>query len=147
MAVVVIGGGAAGFFAAIRAKECDPSTPVFLLEKTNQVLSKVKISGGGRCNVTHACFDPKKLIQNYPRGGKELLGPFHHFGPQDTVEWFEKRGVALKTEKDGRMFPTTDSSQSIVDVLMREAKRWGVVLQLQSRIEAIERMNQGFFSR
>ncbi len=117
---VVIGGGAAGFFAAIKALE---QGPVVILEKSQRVLSKVKISGGGRCNVTHHCFDPKELITHYPRGAKELLGPFHRFGPQDTVDWFSKRGVELKTEKDGRMFPVTDSSETIIKTLMEGAQR------------------------
>ena len=118
---VIVGGGAAGLFAAIRCKTLNPLSQVILLEKTNQLLSKVRISGGGRCNVTHACFDPMKLVQNYPRGSKELIGPFHYFQPKDTVNWFEERGVALKTEDDGRMFPTTDSSETIIQCLLNAA--------------------------
>src|SRR5690242_16069932 len=101
--VVVLGGGAAGFFAAIACAEANPSCRVTVLERTSQLLAKVKISGGGRCNVTHACFDPSRLITFYPRGGRELLGPFSRFQPQDTVEWFQSRGVPLKTEEDGRI--------------------------------------------
>src|SRR5262249_46705529 len=99
--LIVIGGGAAGVFAAIVAKMAAPSAHVVLLEKSGVLLSKVRISGGGRCNVTHACFDPTKLCQNYPRGGKELLGPLHRFQPRDTIEWFEREGVSIKTESDG----------------------------------------------
>jgi len=105
--VIVIGGGAAGIFAALAAKQSHPDLSVVVLEKTAVLLSKVKVSGGGRCNVTHSCFDPQKLVKNYPRGEKELLGPFHRFQPRDTIEWFESRGVKLKTESDGRMFPVT----------------------------------------
>src|SRR5438874_2058787 len=105
--VVVLGGGAAGFFAAVTCAEADPSLRVILLEKTSHTLAKVKISGGGRCNVTHACFDPARLVSFYPRGGAALRGAFSRFQPADTVEWFESRGVPLKTEEDGRMFPAT----------------------------------------
>lgn len=133
---IAVGAGAAGCFAAIHAAEA--GYEVSLLEKTQQPLAKVRISGGGRCNVTHACFDPKELVQNYPRGQRELLGPFHHFGPQDTIEWFEARGVKLKTEKDGRMFPTTDRSQTIIDCLMGEIDRLGVDLQLGAKVEKLE---------
>lgn len=136
---IVIGGGAAGMFAAIRAKALEPSGRVILLEKTNQLLAKVRISGGGRCNVTHACFDPIKLAQNYPRGSKELVGPFHHFQPKDTVQWFEERGVALKTESDGRMFPTTDSSETIIHCLLSEADRVGVEIRRQQKIASIQK--------
>lgn len=122
MSCVVIGGGAAGIFAAIRYKEKNPQKKVIVLEKSNQLLSKVRISGGGRCNVTHACFDPAKLIQNYPRGSKELLGPFHLFGPSDTMKWFADRGVVLKVEEDGRVFPNTDSSETIINCLLEAAK-------------------------
>ena len=103
--VVIIGGGAAGFFAAITIAETNPELNITILEKGNDVLQKVKISGGGRCNVTHACFTPQELIEFYPRGKKELLGPFHQFMTGDTMEWFEKRGVALKIEEDNRIFP------------------------------------------
>ncbi|MBS0615536.1 MAG: NAD(P)/FAD-dependent oxidoreductase [Verrucomicrobia bacterium] len=136
---IVIGGGAAGFFAALHAEGS-----VALLEKTAVLLSKVKISGGGRCNVTHACFDPKELIKNYPRGGKELLGPFHRFQPRDTIEWFESRGVQLKTEDDGRMFPVTDSSETIIQCLLNEAKKRGVDIQLRQRILQITKDADGF---
>lgn len=134
--IAVIGGGAAGFFAAIHAKR--PDNRVILLEKTATLLAKVRISGGGRCNVTHACFDPKELVKNYPRGNKALLGPFTRFGPQETIAWFAERGVELKTEKDGRMFPITDSSETIIQCLLQEAKKVGVEILLRQRIEAFD---------
>lgn len=133
MKIIVVGGGAAGFFAAIAAKKTYPEALVELHEKTNRLLSKVRISGGGRCNVTHACFDPKELVKNYPRGSKELLGPFHRFQPADTIQWFLERGVELKTEIDGRMFPVTDSSETIITALLQEAKELGVQICLQSK--------------
>ncbi len=141
---VVIGGGAAGVFAAIRCKTLNPSAQVILLEKTNQLLAKVRVSGGGRCNVTHACFDPLKLTQNYPRGSKELLGAFHHFQPKDTVSWFEERGVALKTESDGRMFPTTDSSETIIQCLLHAASIAGVEIRKQQRVESVQKKEHLF---
>ncbi|MCC6128154.1 MAG: NAD(P)/FAD-dependent oxidoreductase [Chlamydiae bacterium] len=142
---VLIGGGAAGVFAAIQCKEKDPSSRVILLEKTNQWLSKVRISGGGRCNVTHACFDPAHLIRNYPRGSKELLGPFHTFQPKDTLSWFEKRGVLLKVEEDGRMFPRSDSSETIIDCLLSAANIARVEMRKQQSIRSIEKKEGKFF--
>jgi predicted Rossmann fold flavoprotein len=126
MKIVVIGGGAAGFFGAIAVAEAHPHAQVTLLEASAQVLAKVRVSGGGRCNVTHACFDPTALVQHYPRGGKALRGPLTRFQPQDTVAWFKARGVSLKTEGDGRMFPVTDDSETIVECLVRSAQRAGV---------------------
>jgi predicted Rossmann fold flavoprotein len=123
---LIIGGGAAGFFAAIRAAEACPGARVVILEKGRDVLQKVKVSGGGRCNVTHACFDPKELVKNYPRGSKALHGPFSRFQPGDTIGWFEQRGVKLKIEEDGRMFPVTDSSQTIINCLLQSAQKAGV---------------------
>lgn len=137
--VVVIGGGAAGFFGAIACAEADPSCHVILLEKTRQILSKVRISGGGRCNVTHFCFDPALLIQNYPRGGKELRGAFSRFQPRDTIHWFESRGVTLKTEADGRMFPTTDSSETIISCILQQAKTSGVELRTERGVVDCEK--------
>jgi predicted Rossmann fold flavoprotein len=134
---VSIGGGAAGFFGALSAKAACPTARVAILERTGGLLGKVRISGGGRCNVTHSCFDPKALVQNYPRGSKSLLGPFTRFQPLDTIDWFGKRGVVLKTEEDGRMFPTTDSSQTIIDCLMEEAKHLGVEIRLKQHIVSI----------
>ncbi len=142
--VIIIGGGAAGFFAAICAKAGNPTLDVTILEKSAQLLSKVRISGGGRCNVTHNCFDPKELVKNYPRGAKELLGPFHVFQPRDMVDWFAKRGVELKKEADGRMFPITDSSSTIIDCLMKEAEDLGVRIERQAKIESIICADDGF---
>ena len=113
--VIVVGGGAAGFFTALNIKQSKPNTEVLILERTKEVLSKVRVSGGGRCNVTHAEFIPSELINNYPRGKKELLGPFHKFMTGDTMDWFEKQGIELKIEDDGRIFPVSDSSQTIID--------------------------------
>ncbi len=141
---IVIGGGAAGFFAAITAKKTNPQASVLLIEKTAVLLSKVRISGGGRCNVTHSCFDPKILVQNYPRGNKELLGPFYTFGPQETIDWFQSRGVTLKTEKDGRIFPTTDSSETIIQCLLSEAKKLGVEIALRTKVQEIKKSTNGF---
>lgn len=137
--IAIVGGGAAGFFAAIRAAEIHPSTKVVLFEKTNAPLAKVRISGGGRCNVTHSCFDPKILASHYPRGHRELLGPFTRFQPKDTIEWFTSRGVSLKTEKDGRVFPASNSSQSIIDCLFSEAHKRNVEIRVQTKIEKIEK--------
>ncbi|MFN0065187.1 MAG: aminoacetone oxidase family FAD-binding enzyme, partial [Chlamydiales bacterium] len=133
--IAIIGGGAAGFFAALAAKEANSEAEVAIYEKSAKLLSKVRISGGGRCNVTHACFDPHLLVQNYPRGHQELLGPFHRFQPRNTIEWFAQRGVELHTERDGRMFPTTNSSQTIIDCLLGEAKKLGV--EIHTRVKAI----------
>ncbi|MFD1616354.1 BaiN/RdsA family NAD(P)/FAD-dependent oxidoreductase [Gelatiniphilus marinus] len=131
--VIIIGGGAAGFFAAINIAEQNPNLKVAILERGKAGLQKVKISGGGRCNVTHAEFIPTELVQHYPRGEKELLGPFHKFMTGDTMEWFEKRGVNLKIEEDGRVFPVSDSSQTIIDCFLNEAKKHDVeVLYNQS---------------
>ena len=143
--IAVIGGGAAGFFGAIAAASARPGLRVHLLERGPNFLAKVKISGGGRCNVTHHCFDPKLLAQRYPRGGRALIGPFTRFQPTDTIRWFEERGVALKTEADGRMFPTTDSSQTIIDCLTDAARRAGVVLRPNCGVERIERLPEGGF--
>ncbi|MFN3967722.1 NAD(P)/FAD-dependent oxidoreductase [Flavobacterium sp.] len=116
--IIIVGGGAAGFFTAINIVENNPKLKVAILERGKTVLEKVRISGGGRCNVTHACFVPNDLVKFYPRGEKELRGPFHQFCSGDTIEWFEKHGVELKIEDDGRMFPTTDSSQTIIDCFL-----------------------------
>lgn len=135
--VLVIGGGAAGFFAAIACAEDNPKRRVTLAERTSHVLGKVKISGGGRCNVTHACFDPARLVTFYPRGGQALRGPFSRFQPRDTITWFERRGVALKTEADGRVFPTTDDSQTILDCLTTAARHAGVTLKLYADFQTL----------
>lgn len=122
----MIGGGAAGFFTAINAADMNPRLKIAILERGKEVLTKVKVSGGGRCNVTHAEFIPQELVSKYPRGEKELLGPFHSFMTGDTIQWFEDRGVPLKTEEDGRMFPVTDSSQTIIDTLLNETNKLGI---------------------
>lgn len=133
--IIIIGGGAAGFFAAINCAEANPEAEITILERGKSVLGKVKISGGGRCNLTHAIWTPRELVKNYPRGEKALLGPFSKFCTGDTVEWFEKRGVASKIEDDGRMFPTSDSSQSIIDCLWGSAKRAGVRVLTRTRVD------------
>jgi len=135
--ILVAGAGAAGFFAAIACAEADPEAQVSLHEATAHLLAKVRVSGGGRCNVTHACFDARELAKNFPRGSRELIGPFHRFGPSETVAWFRDRGVELKTEADGRMFPVTDDSATIVDCLTRAASDAGVRLFLRSGIRTV----------
>lgn len=135
MQIAIIGGGAAGFFAAITCAETNRHCKVTIFERGKSVLEKVNISGGGRCNVTHACFDARRLVQFYPRGSRELLGAFTQFGPQQTVEWFEKRGVKLKTESDGRMFPVTDDAHTISGCLQRAAQQAGVQLRAGARVE------------
>ena len=136
--IAVLGGGAAGFFAAITCAEAlGKAGSVTLFEATPHLLAKVRISGGGRCNVTHSCFEPAELVKKYPRGGRELLGAFHRFQPRDTIEWFASRGVATKTEEDGRMFPVTDDSATIVDCLMSAAARAGVNIRLSTAVRSI----------
>jgi len=135
--VVVIGGGAAGFFGAIACAQAHPETRVTLLEAAKSPLAKVRISGGGRCNVTHACFDPALLVQNYPRGSKALRGAFARFQPQHTVEWFAQQGVHLKTEADGRMFPSTDTSETIVNCLVQAAARAHVKVWAGAVVKAV----------
>lgn len=139
--VLVIGGGAAGFFTAINIAAKYPNKSVVIVERGKEFLTKVRISGGGRCNVTHACFDPKELVQYYPRGEKELLGPFHQFACGDTMGWFEERGVELKIEEDGRIFPVTDSSQTIIDCFLREAKKNQVDFRKNHAVKNISKEN------
>ncbi|MBP0000822.1 MAG: NAD(P)/FAD-dependent oxidoreductase [Cyanobacteria bacterium SID2] len=139
MQVIVIGGGAAGFFGSIACATANPDARVTLLEASRKPLHKVRISGGGRCNVTHACFDPVELVKHYPRGEKALRGPLTRFQPRDTVRWFEERGVKLKTESDGRMFPTTDNSETIARCLFDSAIELGVVLAKQSPVVAVRK--------
>jgi predicted Rossmann fold flavoprotein len=143
--VIVVGGGPAGFFAAIRCAESNPKLDVLIIEKASQTLGKVIISGGGRCNVTHACFEPAQLITNYPRGGNELRGAFTRFQPKDTVQWFESRGVKLKTEADGRMFPSTDDSNTIADCLRESAREAGVRVELRTSLLGVEKSSKGGF--
>jgi predicted Rossmann fold flavoprotein len=135
MKIVIIGGGAAGFFAAITCAELDPTAEIVILERGKSVLGKVKISGGGRCNVTNACFINRELIKNYPRGAKELMSPFSRFSTGDTMAWFDKRGVELKIEDDDRVFPVSDNSQTIVDCLWNTAKKLNVAVQTNCRVE------------
>jgi hypothetical protein len=140
--VIVVGGGAAGFFAALACAEKNPDYQITILEKSQKLLAKVQISGGGRCNVTHACFDVKQLVKFYPRGEKQLLGPFTKFNPTNTVDWFTERGVQLKTEPDGRMFPVTDSSQTIIDCFLREAKQKNIEIKIGSGVESVCKENE-----
>jgi predicted Rossmann fold flavoprotein len=135
--VVVVGGGAAGFMAAITCAQAGRGIGVVLLEQGPQFLSKVRISGGGRCNVTHACFEVRELAARYPRGNRELIGLFGVFQPRDTIAWFESRGVKLKAESDGRMFPMTDNSQTIIDCLVAEAKHAGVEMLCNRGVERL----------
>lgn len=135
--LVVVGGGAAGFFCAVNAARLNPGLDVVILEKSNKLLSKVKVSGGGRCNVTHACYSIAEMIKRYPRGSSFLKKAFHHFFTIDTIAWFKERGVVLKTEADGRMFPVTDSSQTIIDCLMKEANKYGVEIRMNNEVKGI----------
>ncbi len=137
--VVIAGGGAAGFFCAVNLAARQPGWKVLLLEKSGKLLSKVRISGGGRCNVTHNCFEAAELVKRYPRGGKFLLKSFRHFGPADTVAWFEKRGVALKAEADGRIFPVSDDSSSITSCLLEEARKYGVEIRLGEELQYLQK--------
>ncbi len=144
--IAVIGGGAAGFFAAITAAEANPSAQVTIYERGKGCLSKVKISGGGRCNVTHHCFDPAKLATHYPRGARELRGAFHRWQPQDTIHWFAERGVTLKTEPDGRMFPVTDDSQTIIDCFIQSARQANVQLRKEVGLSSLSLAADGSFT-
>lgn len=140
--LIIVGGGAAGFFTAINVAECNPNLKIAILERGKEVLSKVRVSGGGRCNVTHAEFIPNELTKNYPRGEKELKGPFHTFMTGDTMEWFESRGVVLKIEEDGRIFPVSDSSQTIIDCFLEEAKRLGIQILKSHSVKNIINENK-----
>lgn len=143
--LVIVGGGAAGFFCAVNAARLNPSLKVIIVERTGKLLSKVRISGGGRCNVTHSCFEINELIKNYPRGEKFLRHGFYIFSPRDTISWFESRGVKLKTEKDGRIFPVSDNSQSVIDCLRNEAGKYGVEIWTHSEVKSIHKEEQKFF--
>lgn len=143
--IVIVGGGAAGFFAAIRVAEQAPGASVVILEGTRKLLTKVRISGGGRCNVTHNCMIPSELVENYPRGKKELRGPFSQFHAADTVSWFEKRGVPLKAESDGRMFSVTDKSETIIKCLTGAAQNSGVTIQTGKKVTGIQKTDDGYF--
>jgi predicted Rossmann fold flavoprotein len=135
--IIIVGGGAAGFFTAINIVEKNPKLKVAILERGADVLQKVRISGGGRCNVTHACFEPNELVKYYPRGEKELRGPFHQFSSGDTIEWFEKHGVELKIEDDGRMFPVSNSSQSIIDCFLEATQKLGIKILTGQSVQSI----------
>ena len=142
--IVVVGAGAAGLFAAITCAEAASDLDISVVEAGREPLTKVRISGGGRCNVTHACFDPALLVNHYPRGSRALRGAFTRFQPRDTVQWFQQRGVELKTEADGRMFPTTDDSGTIIDCLLGEAQRLGIRLLTRAPVQTIERQGNRF---
>jgi predicted Rossmann fold flavoprotein len=135
--IIIVGGGAAGFFTAINIVEKNPKLKVAILERGGEVLQKVRISGGGRCNVTHACFEPNELVKYYPRGEKELRGPFHQFCSGDTIEWFEKHGVELKIEADGRMFPVSNSSQTIIDCFLQATQKLGIAVITGQSVQSI----------
>ena len=143
--LIVIGGGAAGFFCAVNAARLNTGLKIIIIEKSNKILSKVKVSGGGRCNVTHACFDISEMSKKYPRGGNFVKKIFHHFFTTNTISWFEERGVKLKVEADGRMFPVTDSSQTIIDCLLNEAKRYNVDILLQHEVKSVKQENNIFY--
>ena len=143
--IIIIGGGAAGFFAAITAAIAHSRASLTLLEAGREFLSKVRISGGGRCNVTHHCFEPSQLVQYYPRGGKALRGAFSRFQPKDTVAWFKSRDVTLKTEADGRMFPITDDSATIANCLLETAKEYGVYLRPNSPVKSLQKIENQFW--
>ena len=142
--LIVIGGGAAGFFCAINAARTNPDLKVTIIEKSNKLLAKVKVSGGGRCNTTHACFEIIELTRKYPRGQNFVKKAFHWFNTNDTVTWFAKRGVELKTEADGRMFPTTDDSQTIINCLLKEADKYQIEILMQSEVISIDTTPNGF---
>lgn len=142
--VIIVGGGAAGVFAAINIAKQNQHLKIAILEKTSQILSKVKVSGGGRCNVTHACFDPKELVKFYPRGNKELLSAFYQFQPSDTINWFKELSVELKTEVDGRMFPVTDNSQTIIDCFTKELMKYNIDILFNTKVEHITKNLQEF---
>jgi len=142
--IVIIGGGAAGVFAAINTAANSPHCQCILLEASHQLLSKVRVSGGGRCNVTHHCFEPKELVKHYPRGHKELLSLFYRFNPEDTIAWFAQRNVQLHTEADGRMFPTTNDSQTIIDCFKNELIKHQVQVLCSHRVQAIAATSDGF---
>jgi len=135
--IIIIGGGASGFFCAVNTARLNPNTKVILLEKTAKLLAKVRISGGGRCNVTHHCFDNRELVKNYPRGEKELNTCFNRFSVVDTIQWFEERGVKLKVEEDGRMFPVTDNSETIINCLLQEAQKYNVDIRTNCGVHKI----------
>src|SRR5271169_2566244 len=142
--IVAVGGGAAGFFAALACAEAGCKSEILILEKSSQFLSKVKISGGGRCNVTHALFNEREFVTRFPRGERALIAPFKQFQASDTADWFAQHGVKLKTESDGRMFPITDSSQTIIDCLLNAASAAKIKLRTNCGVEAVKKSGDGF---
>ncbi|MBL7921729.1 MAG: NAD(P)/FAD-dependent oxidoreductase [Bacteroidia bacterium] len=142
--MVIIGGGAAGFFAAINLAKKDPASKISIFEKTNKLLSKVKVSGGGRCNITHHCFENSELVKNYPRGNKELQQVFSKFSVQDTIDWFKQEGIVLKTEEDGRMFPYSNDSQTIIDCFLNLARELKIEIKTQCEVLSIQKKETGF---
>lgn len=142
--IAIIGGGAAGFFAAVNTAEKNPNVQITIFEAANKPLGKVFISGGGRCNLTHSCFEPARLIEFYPRGQRELRSLFARFQPEDTVRWFKSRGLALKTEEDGRIFPRSDNSQDVIDLFLSLARQYRITVRTQSRVERLERQGDLF---
>lgn len=143
--IAIIGGGAAGFFAAINVAEKNPNLKIIILEKGNEVLQKVKVSGGGRCNLTNACVEINQFVKHYPRGEKELRSSFQRFGNLDTMHWFDSKGVALKTELDGRVFPKSENSQTIIDLFVSQAKKWNIEVKLQQNVESFIQKTTDFW--
>ena len=143
--LVVIGGGAAGFFGAINAATLNPGLKILILEKSNRLLTKVRISGGGRCNVTHHCFEPTPLSKHYPRGQKQLKKMFREFQAKDVVDWFQSRGVKLKTESDGRMFPITNNSETVIECFMSEARQLKIRIEKQAEVIGVESQGKGYY--
>ena len=143
--LVVIGGGPAGFFGALRYASQIPDADIIILEKTDRVLQKVLISGGGRCNLTHDCDDPRELIQSYPRGGRSLLSAFYAFGPRETLNWFRKRGLDFYNDDEGCVFPITDRSQSVINVLVSEAHQMNIRIWQDAGVESMEALASGEF--
>ena len=139
--LIVIGGGAAGFFCAVKAASVNPNLEIIIIEKTTKLLSKVKVSGGGRCNVTHSCFSIAEMVKNYPRGENFVKKSFHQFFTTDTIDWFKQRGVDLKTESDGRMFPVSNSSQTIIDCLMKEVNKYGIKILMSKEVKKLSTVN------
>jgi len=142
--IIIVGGGPGGIFAALQAKKVNKRFKIIVLEKGRSILSKIKVSGGGRCNVTNATFDPKELILNYPRGGKELISAFNQFQPFDMIKWLEKRGVSLKINQDRKVFPTSNSSQTIIDCFLKEIKNSNIQVRCNQNIENISKKNDLF---
>src|SRR3954451_19011029 len=142
--LIIIGGGAAGFFCAVNSAKNNTALKVFIAEKSSKLLSKVKVSGGGRCNVTHHCFEIEELIKKYPRGEHFLKKAFHHFNTTHTTQWFEDRGIALKTEADGRMFPQSNTSQTIIECLLKEANQYSIEIMMNADVKQLSKVDNIF---